>query len=171
MIQVDYGHEEVRVKWGGDPRRYNTNSKEFLVDENGRVSGVRTVLVEFERDAQGRFKFPPKDVPGTEKIYPAQLILLAMGFIGPEKYSFEEFKLDTERGNIKTPKGQYNTSVENVFAAGDCRRGQSLVVWAITEGRQAAREVDEYLMGSSLLPTVGGIVVPKINQEVVVKQG
>ena len=159
------------MKWGGDPRRYNTNSKEFLVDENGRVSGVRTVQVEFERDAQGRFKFPPKDVPGTEKIYPCQLVLLSMGFIGPEKYSFEEFQLETERGNIKTPKGKYKSSVDNIFAAGDCRRGQSLVVWAITEGRQAAREVDEFLMGTSLLPTVGGIVVPQANQEIVVKQG
>ena len=159
------------MKWGGDPRRYNTSSTEFLVDENGRVSGVKTVLVEFEKDAQGMWKFPAKNVPGTEKIYPCQLILLAMGFVGPEKYSFEEFQLDTERGNIKTPRGQYRTNVDSVFAAGDCRRGQSLVVWAITEGRQAAREVDEFLMGSSLLPTVGRIVVPKINQETVVKAG
>ena len=94
-----------------------------------------------------------------------------MGFIGPEKYSFQEFQLETERGNIKTPKGKYRTSIDNVFAAGDCRRGQSLVVWAITEGRQAAREVDDYLMGSSLLPIVGGIVLPTFNQEIVVKEG
>ena len=169
--QVDYGHEEVKVKWGGDPRRYNTNSKEFLVDETGRVSGVRTCLVEFERNELGQFKFPPKDVPGTEKIYPCQLVLLSMGFIGPEKYSFQEFELETERNNIKTPKGKYSTSVEKVFAAGDCRRGQSLVVWAITEGRQAAREIDEYLVGSSVLPAPGGIAIPKFNSEITVKQG
>ena len=160
-MQVDYGHEEVAAKWGGDPRRYNTQSKEFLVDENGRVSGVKTTLVEWTKGDDGRWKMA--DVPDSEIVYPCQLVLLAMGFLGPEQYVIDDLKVATDaRSNVKTSGGKYATSVESVFAAGDCRRGQSLVVWAITEGRQAAREIDEYLMGSSKLPVAGGIVKPNV---------
>merc|ERR1719189_512407 len=110
------------------------------------------------------------ELENSEKIYPCQLVLLAMGFLGPEDSVFGQLQVERDaRSNVKT--NNYATSINKVFAAGDCRRGQSLVVWAITEGRQAARAVDQFLMGSSLLPTVGGIVVPKINHEVVVKQG
>ena len=128
----------MATKWGGDPRRFNTQSKEFLVDEaTGRVRGVRTTLVEWNKDpATGRWQL--KEVPDSEKVYPCQLVLLAMGFIGPEQYVIKNMAVDTDgRSNVKTPTGKYATSIDKVFAAGDCRRGQSLVVWAITEGRHA----------------------------------
>ena len=103
------------------------------------------------------------EVPDSEKIYPCQLVLLAMGFLGPEDTIFNELKVDRDgRSNVKTGNG-YSTSMEKVFAAGDCRRGQSLVVWAITEGRQAAREVDLYLMGETALPVPGGVIHPEVN--------
>jgi len=166
-FKVDYGHEEVSVKWGGDPRMYNTMSKKFLSDENGRVSGVETVLVEWVKDESGRWKMT--EVPGSQKTYICQMVILAMGFLGPQKELLEELSLDKDpRGNIKTPGGQYGTSVPGVFAAGDCRRGQSLVVWGIMEGRQAAREVDRFLMGSSTLPGPAGVILPNLVQ---VQQG
>lgn len=160
---MDYGHEEVAVKWGSDPRRFNTSSKEFLRDGQGRVSGIRTCLVDWTKDGtDGRWKC--REVEDSEKIYPCQMVLLAMGFLGPERTVLDQASLETDpRGNIKTPPGRYSTSVPKVFAAGDCRRGQSLVVWAISEGRQAAREVDEFLMGKSKLPTVGGIIPPEFS--------
>ena len=162
LFKVDYGHEEVSVKWGGDPRRYNTMSKRFLGDEKGRVSGVETVLVEWTKDDTGRWKMA--EVPGSEKTYTCQIVMLAMGFLGPEKYVLDQLELEKDpRGNIKTPSGQYATNIPGVFAAGDCRRGQSLVVWGITEGRQAAREVDTFLMGSSALPGPAGVILPQEN--------
>ena len=129
-------------------------------EATGRVRGVRTTLVEWNKDpATGRWQL--KEVPDSEKVYPCQLVLLAMGFLGPEQYVIKNMAVDTDgRSNVKTPTGKYATSIDKVFAAGDCRRGQSLVVWAITEGRQAAREVDEYLMGVTKLPVAGGIVKP-----------
>merc|ERR1711872_929732 len=142
-------------------------SKKFLVDESsGRVAGVETVLVEWTKNGAGRWTMT--EVTGSEKTYPCQMVLLAMGFLGPEKSLLEQMQLDTDgRGNIKTPApsktGQYETSVPGVFAAGDCRRGQSLVVWAIAEGRQAAREVDTYLQGSSALPGPAGVILPSEN--------
>jgi glutamate synthase (NADPH/NADH) len=160
LFKVDYGHEEVVTKWGGDPRRYNTMSKQFLKDDNGRVSGIETVMVEWTKDENGRWKMA--EVEGSEKTYECQIVLLAMGFLGPEKAILEELELEKDpRGNIKTPKGKYSTNMNGVFAAGDCRRGQSLVVWGITEGRQAAREVDVYLSGSSALPGPAGIIIPQ----------
>jgi len=164
VFKVDYGHEEVSVKWGGDPRKYNTTSKAFHSDENGRVSGVDTVQVAWTKDDNGRWKMG--EVPGTEKTYKTQMVLLAMGFLGPEKYVIDDLKLEQDpRSNIKTPAGKYGTNVKGVFAAGDCRRGQSLVVWAIMEGRQAAREVDAFLMGSTALPSHGGIIVPEVTPQ------
>ena len=122
LFKVDYGHEEVKVKWGGDPRRYNTMSKRFLADEDGRVSGVETVLVEWTKDAKGAWKMA--EVPGSEKTYVCQMVLLAMGFLGPEKSVLEQLELVKDgRGNIKTPAGQYASNIPGVFAAGDCRRG------------------------------------------------
>ena len=154
----------MSVKWGGDPRKYNTTSKAFHSDENGRVSGVDTVQVAWTKDDNGRWKMG--EVPGTEKTYKTQMVLLAMGFLGPEKYVIDDLKLEQDpRSNIKTPAGKYGTNVKGVFAAGDCRRGQSLVVWAIMEGRQAAREVDAFLMGSTALPSHGGIIVPEVTPQ------
>jgi len=159
-FKVDYGHEEVKVKWGGDPRRYNTSTKRFLDDGNGRVAGVETVLVDWTKGEDGRWKCLG-EVPGSEQTYYCQLVLLAMGFQGPQKEVLEQLGVEQERGTVRTGKDKYATSVPGVFAAGDCRRGQSLVVWGITEGRQAAREVDVFLSGKSSLPGPAGIILPQ----------
>nr|XP_014291761.1 glutamate synthase [NADH], amyloplastic isoform X1 [Halyomorpha halys] len=157
VFKVDYGHEEVKVKFGNDPRIFSTLSKEFIDDGNGNVAGIRTVKVNWTKDETGRWKM--EEVPGSEVIIKGQLILLAMGFLGPEKYIANELDLDLDpRSNYETPSGKYSTSVPKVFAAGDCRRGQSLVVWAISEGRLAAREVDAFLIGKTTLPGPGGVV-------------
>ena len=128
-------------------------TKEF-VGENGKLTGVKTVTVDWSTPSD---KAPFSEVEGSEKIWPADLVLLATGFLGPEKSIGEMLGLEMQqpRGNWETfaaEHGKYATNVEGVFAAGDCRRGQSLVVWAIHEGRGAARCVDEFLMGSSALP-------------------
>ncbi|PSN33244.1 hypothetical protein C0J52_22643 [Blattella germanica] len=172
VFKVDYGHEEVQVKFGRDPRLFSTASKEFLDDGKGNVAGIRTVTVEWTKDDTGRWKMA--EVPGSEKVYKCDLVLLAMGFLGPEKYIASELDLNLDpRSNYQTPAGQYATSVPRVFAAGDCRfavtadcrRGQSLVVWAISEGRQAAREVDAFLAGSSTLPGPGGVITVTTSQK------
>ncbi|XP_015600408.1 putative glutamate synthase [NADPH] isoform X3 [Cephus cinctus] len=157
VFKVDYGHEEVSLKFGRDPRQFSTLSKEFLDDGKGHVSGIKTVTVEWTKDDVGRWKMT--EVEGSEKVYKCDLVLLAMGFLGPEKYIAEdlEAKLDP-RGNYETPGGKYATSLSGIYAAGDCRRGQSLVVWAITEGRQAAREIDFALVGQTTLPGPGGVI-------------
>ncbi|XP_060602982.1 uncharacterized protein LOC132756035 [Ruditapes philippinarum] len=157
VFKLDYGHEEVEIKYGRDPRIFNIASREFLDDGNGHVSGIKTYLVEWTKNETGRWDM--KEVPGSEKIYKADLVLLAMGFLGPEKKVIEEMTLKMDpRGNIQTPENKYSTSVPHVYAAGDCRRGQSLVVWAISEGRQAARQIDLDLMGKTALAGPGGIV-------------
>lgn len=159
VFKVDYGHDEVKLKFGRDPRQFSTTSKEFLDDGKGNVAGIKTVKVEWTKDEQGRWKM--EEVPNSEKVYKCDLVLLAMGFLGPEKYIAEELQLKLDpRSNYETPNGQYCTSVPKVFAAGDCRRGQSLVVWAISEGRQAAREVDQFLTGDTNLPGPGGVIIP-----------
>jgi glutamate synthase (NADPH/NADH) small chain len=120
-------------------------------DEDGNVKEVYTVDIEWARDANGRLN--PKEIPGTEKVYPVQLVLLAMGFLGPEETVLGPLDVARdERSNVKADYGKFATSLAGVFAAGDMRRGQSLVVWAINEGRGAARECDRYLMGETALP-------------------
>jgi len=161
IFRVDYGHEEHKTKYGHDPRIYSVSTKKFLGDTSGRVCGVCTVQVRWEKDDQGRWKM--SEVPGSEKIYDCDLVLLAMGFLGPEQLILEQLKLTVDpRSNIQTPTAKYKTSVAKVFAAGDCRRGQSLVVWAINEGRQAAREIDYVLMGKTSLAGPGGMVAAPI---------
>jgi len=151
VFRVDYGHEETSAKFGKDPRTYCVLSKKFLDDGNGNVAGIQTVTVDWQKDDKGQWKMA--EVPGSEKEYKADLVFLAMGFLGPEETLVPKLGLETDpRSNFKAEYGQYATSVDGVFAAGDCRRGQSLVVWAINEGRECAREVDRYLMGSSELP-------------------
>ncbi|HEY9698734.1 MAG TPA: glutamate synthase small subunit [Trichocoleus sp.] len=151
VYRMDYGQEEAAAKFGADPRTYITTATKFEGDETGQVKAVHTVQVEWARNEKGQFI--PQQVPGTEQVVPAQLVLLAMGFLGPEQPLVDALKLDRDpRSNIKADYGKYNTSIPGVFAAGDCRRGQSLVVWAFNEGRGAARECDLYLMGSSDLP-------------------
>jgi glutamate synthase (NADPH/NADH) small chain len=149
--KMDYGQEEAAAMYGADPRVYLTTAKKFLTDDQGNVSGVHLVEIRWERNDKGQFT--PVDVPGTDRVVPAQLVLLAMGFLGPEQPLLESLGLERDpRSNIKAEHGRFNTSIPKVFAAGDCRRGQSLVVWAFNEGRGAARECDRYLMGSSSLP-------------------
>ncbi len=146
IFRVDYGHEEAAKRFGDDPRIYSISSVDFIDDGQGNVCGINTVEVEMRA---GKFE----NVPGTEKRWDADLVLLAMGFLGPEHDASDPLGIEyDERSNYKAEYGKYATSVEGVFAAGDCRRGQSLVVRAINEGREAAREVDSWLMGSSQLP-------------------
>jgi glutamate synthase (NADPH/NADH) small chain len=147
---LDYGQEEAKAVYGDDPRAYSIQTKRLVGDENGHVKELHTVEIEW-KNVDGRFQ--PVEIPGSEKVWPAQLVLLAMGFLGPEDQLLEQLKVARdERSNIKAEYGTFNTSVEGVFSAGDGRRGQSLVVWAINEGRACAREVDRYLMGTSNLP-------------------
>lgn len=149
--KMDYGQEEAAAKYGADPRVYLTTAKKFLSDENGNVSGIHLVQIKWDKNEKGQFV--PVDVPGTDKIVPAQLVLLAMGFLGPEQPLLESLAVERDpRSNVKADHGKFSTSIPKVFAAGDCRRGQSLVVWAFNEGRGAARECDRFLMGSTSLP-------------------
>jgi len=151
VYRQDYGQEEAEAKFGSDPRVYLTTATKFEGDENGNVTAVHTVEVAWEKNETGQFV--PKPVPGTNKVLPAQLVLLAMGFLGPEQPLLEALGVDRDaRTNIKAEHEKYTTNLPGVFAAGDCRRGQSLVVWAFNEGRGAARECDRYLMGATDLP-------------------
>jgi NAD(P)H-dependent glutamate synthase small subunit len=154
IYRVDYSHAEVAAKFGNDPRTYSVTTKEF-VGENGHLRGVKTAAVDWSKPTPNGPPF--SEVPGSEKIWPADIVLLATGFLGPEKTIGEMLgvAIDKPRGNWETFKaahGSFATNVDKVFAAGDCRRGQSLVVWAINEGRGAARAIDAFLMGESTLP-------------------
>jgi len=139
IYRADYGHEEAKVVFGSDPRKYAVNTKEIISDGHGNVKSLVTVKVEL---VQGKIQ----EVPGTEEELPADLVLMAMGFLGPEPRLLDAFQLQSDsRGNVLAKYGEYSTSREGVFAAGDCRRGQSLVVWAINEGRGVADSVNAYL--------------------------
>ncbi|GAA0148835.1 oxidoreductase [Lithospermum erythrorhizon] len=144
IFRVDYGHQEAANKFGKDPRSYEVLTKQFIGDENGVVKGLEVIRVKWEKDASGRFQF--KEIEGSEEIIGADLVLLAMGFLGPEETLADTLGLEKDnRSNFKAEYGRFATSTEGVFAAGDCRRGQSLVVWAINEGRQAAAQVENFL--------------------------
>jgi NADPH-dependent glutamate synthase beta subunit-like oxidoreductase len=158
IFRVDYSHAEVKAIEGQDPRAYNILTKEFVDDGSGRVKGVKTVEVDWSKPVQGGAPF--SEVAGSEKEWPVDLVLLATGFVGPELAVGEMLGLavaEPRRGwqTFAADHGKFATNVEKVFAAGDCRRGQSLVVWAINEGRGAARAVDQYLMGCTTLPAPG----------------
>jgi glutamate synthase (NADPH/NADH) small chain len=149
--KLDYGQEEAAAKFGADPRTYLTTAKKFVGDDQGRVAGIELVNITWKKNDRGQFI--PEDVPGTARVVPAQLVLLAMGFLGPEQPLLDALGVERDpRTNVKAEHGKYATSLPKVFAAGDCRRGQSLVVWAFNEGRGAARECDRYLMGATDLP-------------------
>jgi glutamate synthase (NADPH/NADH) small chain len=151
IYRLDYGQEEAAAKFGADPRIYLTTATKFEGDANGQVKAIHTVQVTWEKNDKGQFI--PKNVPDTEKVLPAQLVLLAMGFLGPEQPLLEALKLERDpRSNVKAEFEKYSTNLKGVFACGDCRRGQSLVVWAFNEGRGAARECDRFLMGTTDLP-------------------
>lgn len=150
-LLVDYGQEEAIAVHGEDPRHYQVMTKTIEGDKAGNVKALHTVKVEWRKDANGAMS--PRPLVGTEKVYPADLVLLAMGFTGPETEIVEGFGLELDgRGNFKAAYNEFATSVEGIFTCGDARRGQSLVVWAIDEGRRAAKEVDRFLMGESFLP-------------------
>jgi glutamate synthase (NADPH/NADH) small chain len=148
VFKVDYGQEEAIATFGQEPRIFCIQSKRFVGDEKGNVQSIHTIEVEWVRGANGRMA--PREIPGTEKVFPAQLVLLALGFLGPEDMLLGQLGVERdERSNVKAAYGSFATSIPGVFSAGDMRRGQSLVVWAINEGRGAAREVDRYLMGET----------------------
>jgi len=150
VYRLDYGQEEARDLWGDDPRRYAVQTTRFLGDEAGHVKAIEMIEVEWVKD-NGRAM--PRNIVGTEKVVPAQLVLFALGFGGPESQLLDKLGVEKDqRSNAKAEHGKFATSVRGVFAAGDMRRGQSLVVWAINEGRGAARECDRYLMGETALP-------------------
>ncbi len=151
ICKTDYGQEEAIAVFGHDPRIYESTVKEFIKDKNGRLKAVKIVKLAWEKDPQtGRMN--SKEVAGSEKIMDCELVLIAAGFLGAQKYVTDAFKVElTPRTNVKTEQNSFKTNVKNVFAAGDMHTGQSLVVKAIRQGRECAREVDESLMGYSNL--------------------
>jgi glutamate synthase (NADPH/NADH) small chain len=150
VYKLDYGQEEAAAIFGADPRRYAIQTTKFVGDANGHVSAIHTVRVEWVKD-NGRPV--PRPIPGTEQVFPTQLVLFALGFSGPESQLLDQLGVEKDpRSNAKAEYGRFHTNVRGVFAAGDMRRGQSLVVWAINEGRGAARECDRFLMGGTDLP-------------------
>jgi len=161
VLRVDYGHEEAAAKFDysrvkgkelpGDPREFSIQTSEFVGDADGNLTGVKTVRVDWSKPQKNGPPFTV--VEGSEQEWPCDLIFMALGFSGPEQVIAEELGVSTDgRSNFAADYGKYATNVEGLFAAGDCRRGQSLVVWAINEGREAARECDRFLMGSTRLP-------------------
>jgi glutamate synthase (NADPH/NADH) small chain len=151
VYKLDYGQEEAAAKFGADPRSYVTTVKRLNGDAEAGIRSVTTVQIVWQRGGDGRLV--PAEVPDSEQEIAADLVLLALGFTGPEQPLLAELGVKTDaRSNIEAEHGAFATSVKGVFAAGDCRRGQSLVVWAIDEGRGAARECDRYLMGCTDLP-------------------
>lgn len=151
IYKLDYGQEEAKAVYGQDPRRYAVMTKAFLGDDDGNLTGIKTVEVEWVTNGTGRPSL--QEVEGTEKVWPTQMVLLAMGYLGPEQILLDQLDVERDpRSNVKAEYDKFYTSIDGVFAAGDARRGQSLVVWAINEGRGAAREVDLWLMGETNLP-------------------
>ena len=152
----DVGYNGVLIPdhiphFGADPRVYLTTGEKFVGDEEGHVKELHIYDVEWAKNDHGAFI--PKRVPGTDRVVEADLVLLAMGFLGPEETVLEQLSVEQDaRSNAKAEHGRFSTNISGIFAAGDCRRGQSLVVWAINEGRGAARECDRFLMGETNLP-------------------
>ena len=153
IFRTEYSHSEAKARFGSDPRNYSIVTKEFLGDGAGNIGGLSTVRVDWShKDGQQELV----EIPGSEEHWEADLVLLAMGFLGPENYLSEAIGIKLDNcSNYRAKHGDFQTTVPGVFAAGDCRRGQSLVVWAINEGRGAARAMDEYLSGHSTLPAPG----------------
>ncbi|MBL4574610.1 MAG: glutamate synthase subunit beta [Opitutaceae bacterium] len=151
IYRMDYGQEEAKALQGEDPRKYLVMTERFVDDGNGNLSGLEIIDIEWGKDENGRFV--PIKQEDTRRTIPAQLVTLAMGFLGPEQSVVSQLGMTTDpRSNIKADHGKFKTNIEGIFAAGDCRRGQSLIVWAINEGRGAAREIDRFLMGTTNLP-------------------
>lgn len=145
VMRIDYGHEEANLKFGQDPRNYEILTKEFIGDEEGNVTGIRTVNILWSK-LNGKMSFV--EIEGSEKVWDADIVMLSMGFLGPENYVLEDSGVALDnRGNYQAEHEKFTTNIDGLFAAGDCRRGQSLVVWGINEGRGAAREINRFLMG------------------------
>jgi len=147
VYHLDYGHQEVKAHFGYDPRNYNISTKDFTGDSNGNVKGLRTVQVDKKFNV----------IQDSERVYPADLVLLAMGFTNPEKQIISALDINIKENNrngtwtIDAGHKDYKTNIDGIFAAGDCRRGQSLVVWAIAEGRGAANNVQKYFRSMGYL--------------------
>ena len=153
IFRTDYAHEETIAQFGDDPRAYSVLSKRLSGNDGERVDALHTIGIDWSRKSGAPVM---TEIDGTDQILKADLVLLAMGFLGPETYVSESLGVSLDsKSNYLAEHGKFETSVPGVFAAGDCRRGQSLVVWAINEGRGAARSIDQYLMGSSSLPAPG----------------
>jgi glutamate synthase (NADPH/NADH) small chain len=150
ILRSDYGHAEAETVFGNDPRQFAILTTEFIDNGQGHVGAIKTVRIDWSKPGD---KAPFTEIPGSEETFEADLVLLAMGFLGPEPSFGKALGIETDkRSNFAAQYGKHATNLPGVFAAGDCRRGQSLVVWAIAEGRAAARSIDEYLMGSTDLP-------------------
>jgi NAD(P)H-dependent glutamate synthase small subunit len=158
ILRTDYGHEEAMARFGRDPRVFALVTKGFVDDGRGHVVGVRVAEIDWTSPTGTA---PFSEVAGTERTIAADLVLLAMGFLGPERAMTDQLGVTYDRrGNYRAEHGHFDTGVAGVFAAGDCRRGQSLVVWAINEGRGAARAIDQFLMGTTALPAPGVLMAP-----------
>lgn len=150
VFTLEYAYEEAEAKFGRDPREYSIQTKKMVADKNGKLKELHTIQMEKVKNEHGKYEF--RELPGTEKVWPAQLVFIAIGFEGTEQPLLKQFGVNSVNNKISAAYGDYQTNIDGVFAAGDARRGQSLIVWAINEGREVAREVDRYLMGSSVLP-------------------
>lgn len=155
VYRVDYGHHEGREVFGKDPREYCVMTKRFIGDAKGQISAIETVAVEWTQEMAADRGIKPqwklKQIPGTERTIKADIVILALGFLGPEAVLAKQQGLQLDkRSNFEAKYGEHQTSVPGLFAAGDCRRGQSLVVWAINEGRQAADKIHEYILTKSV---------------------
>ena len=151
LYKVDYGHAEASTVFGTDPREFCISTKEFVGNEKGELVGVKTVRMHWEKDEKGQWK--SSEIPGSEETWRADLVFLALGFLGPDAETVKGVNVELDpRSNFKAAYGSFSTNVPKLYAAGDSRRGQSLVVWAINEGRGAAREIDKALMGYTNLP-------------------
>ncbi|MGL4368180.1 MAG: glutamate synthase subunit beta [Spirochaetota bacterium] len=151
LYKNDYGHAEAAAVFGTDPREFCISTKEFIGNGKGELVAVKTVRVQWDKDEKGQWKM--SEVPGSEETMEADLVFLALGFLGPESETADGVALELDqRSNYKADYGRFATNVPKLYTAGDARRGQSLVVWAINEGRGAAREIDRALMGYTNLP-------------------
>ncbi|WP_079709590.1 glutamate synthase subunit beta [Paraliobacillus ryukyuensis] len=152
VFSLEYAHKEAKAKFGEDIREYSIQTKAFIKDDAGKLKELHTVEMRKTRTDDGKLVY--EEIPGTEKVWPAELVLIAIGFEGPEPTVLEEFGVETKNRKVNATYGKFTTNVDGVFAAGDARRGQSLIVWAINEGREVAYTVDQHLMGKTSLPTV-----------------
>ena len=148
-LKIDYGQAEAIKVQGKDPRNFMVMTKKFEGDAEGNLTAMHTVQIQWAKDENGRMVI--KEIPGTEQRVEADLVLLAMGFLGPEDLLGNQFELERDQRS-KADHEVYTTNIDGVFSCGDARRGQSLIVWAINEGRGAARQVDLFLMGDTVLP-------------------